>query len=339
MQQGTRVVMPRPFEVTVESYPIPEPGPGQVLIANEASGISAGTELAVYTGVHQWLTDPSRSWPRFPFVPGYSGVGRVLAVGAGVSALAPGQRVAYEARHETHGLVDMAARPLLAPVREELPAEVAAFAALARFPLAALVQSGPTIGQAVAVFGLGLIGQITLRLFAAAGAYPLIGLDPVARRRELAAAVPGAVALSPEQDDLRAALRAVNGGALPDLTVDATGVPNTVKAAMHAVADGGRVVMVGSPRGIAGDVDFYWDLHGRSIQLVGAHGSILGLEAREKFPYTRERAMRLLVHMLESGKLPLAEIVTHSAHGAEGKALYEGLLHQRDAFLGVAVRW
>lgn len=339
MQYGTRVVMPRPFEVEIEQYAVAEPGPGQVLILNEASAISPGTELAVYTGVHQWLGDPTRTWPRFPFVPGYSGVGRVAAVGSGVNSFAAGQRVIYEARHETHGLIDLAHRPLLAAVSDELPSHVAAFAALARFPLAALVQSGQILGQSVAVFGLGLIGQIALRLFAAAGAYPLIGIDPVAERRTMAAAVPGAVTLSPDQDDLRAALRAANGGALPDVTVDATGVPNTVKAAMSAVTDGGRVVMVGSPRGIAGDVDFYWDLHGRSIQLIGAHGSLLGPEAREKFPFTRDRAMRLLVHLLESGKLQLGDVVTHTTHGAQSKALYEGLLHQRGEFVGVAVSW
>jgi len=108
---------------------------------------------------------------------------------------------------------------------------------------------------------------------------------------------------------------------------------------MHVVTDGGKVVMVGSPRGIAGDVDFYWDLHGRSIQLIGAHGSAIGVEPREKFPFVRDRAMRLLVHLLESGKLRIDDIVTHHIHGTEIKAMYDGLLNQRDEFIGVAVHW
>jgi 2-desacetyl-2-hydroxyethyl bacteriochlorophyllide A dehydrogenase len=340
MNEATRAVMPRPYEIEIHSYPIPEPGPGQILVENEASAISAGTELAVYTGVHQWLNDPTRTWPRFPFTPGYSGVGRVVAIGAGVVAHAVGDRVIYDARHESHGLVDVAGgRALVAPIGASVPPQVAAFATLARFPLTALVQSGPIVGQSVAVFGLGLIGQIALRLYAAAGAYPLVGVDPVARRRAIAERTAGAVAVDAAVDDLRDALRLANGGALPDIVVDATGVPNAVNAAMHVVADGGKVVMVGSPRGIAGDVDFYWNLHGRSIQLIGAHGSAIGVEPREKFPFVRERAMRLLVHFIESGKLRIDDVITHYIHAAEIKAMYDGLLSQRDDFIGVAVHW
>ena len=76
---ATRAVMPTTYTITTETYEIGPAGPGQILVATEASAISAGTELAVYTGVHQWLHDPTRSWPKFPFVPGYSGVGRVVA--------------------------------------------------------------------------------------------------------------------------------------------------------------------------------------------------------------------------------------------------------------------
>jgi 2-desacetyl-2-hydroxyethyl bacteriochlorophyllide A dehydrogenase len=339
MAEGTRAVMPRPFEIEIQSYPIPAPGPGHILVENEASAISAGTELAVYTGVHQWLNDPTRTWPRFPFTPGYSGVGRVAALGEGVAGYLVGDRVIYEARHESHGLVDIAGRALAAPIGEQVPAKIAAFATLARFPLTALVQSGPIVGQSVAVFGLGMIGQIALRLYAAAGAYPLIGIDPEAQRRAIAEGAPGAVTIDPTAGNLREYLRAHNGGQMPDIVVDATGVPNTVNMAMRVVADGGKVVMVGSPRGVAGDVDFYWDLHGRSIQLIGAHGSAIGLDPREKFPFVRDRAMRLLAHFLESGKVSIDTIVTHHIHGSDIHAMYEGLLKKRDSHIGVAVHW
>ncbi len=340
MEQATRAVMPRPYEIEIQSYPIGEPGPGQILMTNEASAISAGTELAVYTGVHQWLNDPTRTWPRFPFTPGYSGVGRVAALGAGVTGYAVGDRLIYEARHESHGIInDANGKALIARLGDDIPAQIAAFATLARFPLTALVQSGPIVGQSVAVFGLGQIGQIALRLYAAAGAYPLFGIDPVAARRTAAERTPGVTAIDSQVPDLRAALREHNGGQLPDIVVDATGVPNVVNAAMEVVADGGKVVMVGSPRGVAGNVDFYWNLHGRSIQLIGAHGSAIGIDAREKFPFVRERALRLLVHFLESGKLKIDDLITHYVHGSEIQAMYDGLLKQTDTFISVAVHW
>jgi 2-desacetyl-2-hydroxyethyl bacteriochlorophyllide A dehydrogenase len=340
MQQGSRVVMPRPYEVTVETFEVPAPGPGQLLVETEASAISPGTELAVYTGVHQWLNDPTRTWPRFPFVPGYSAVGRVAGLGEGVEGFAVGDRLVWPGRHESHALLKPAdPRAAIWPIAASVPAPVAALALITRFPLTALVRAEQMLGQSVAVMGLGTIGQITLRLFSAAGAYPLIGVDPLGGRRVVAERTSGVATVDPSEGDLKQKRRAINGGALPDIVVDASGVPNVVRAAMSSVVDGGKVIMVGSPRGIAGEVDFYWDLHGRSISLIGAHGSAIGDEPREKFPFVRDRALRTIVHFLESGKLKIDDLITHHVHGAEAKPMYDGLLNQRDDFLAVTLHW
>jgi threonine dehydrogenase-like Zn-dependent dehydrogenase len=189
------------------------------------------------------------------------------------------------------------------------------------------------------VIGLGLIGQLTLRLFAAAGACPLIGVDPLPGRRALAEGLPGVATIDPDAGDLKSSLRTLNHGSLPDIVVDATGAPAAVRTAMAVVIDGGKVIMVGSPRGVAGDVDFYWDLHGRSISLIGAHGSAIGVEPREKFPFARERALRLIVHLLETRRLVLDDLLTHHVHTGELQHMYDGLLHRRDEFLGVTLHW
>lgn len=338
--QATQAMMPAPFEVGLETFSLSEPGPDQLLVETEASAISAGTELAIYTGIHQWLADPTRTWPKFPFVPGYSGVGRILATGKNCRQWHTGDRVIFAARHASHALIDVSnPQTVVWPINNDVPASVAACAVLMRFPLTALVRAESLLGQSVAVIGLGMIGQMTLRLFAAAGAHPLIGIDPLAGRRALAEGTPGVATLDPDAGDLKSALREINNGALPDIVVDATGAPAAVRTAMAVVADGGKVIMVGSPRGIAGDVDFYWDLHGRSISLIGAHGSAIGVEPREKFPFIRDRALRLLVHMLESGRVTLDDLITHHVHTGELRDMYEGLLHQREEFLGVTLHW
>ena len=336
-----RVVMPEPFKCNVEEADLPALKAGEALIKCEASAISAGTELAVYTGIHQWLNDPTRTWPRFPFVPGYSGVGRVLEVGAGVTRVKAGDRVIWPSQHASHAVVNVEdAHALIFPIKDDVPAHLAAFLGLARFPLSALVQSATIIGQCVAVMGLGTIGQITTRLYGAAGAHPIIGIDTVAARRARAAKAPGVIAtLDPTDPQLKDKLRALNFGKLPDIVVDATGFPQTVKTAMNIVQDGGRVVMVGSPRGIAGDVDFYWDLHGRSITLIGAHGSAIGWEPRDKFPFVVPRAMHLLVNLLETERIRLNDIVTHVADAEEAKEMYDGLLNDKEHFHAVAFRW
>jgi NADPH:quinone reductase-like Zn-dependent oxidoreductase len=108
--QAIRTVMPEPYTITVETYEIGDPEPNQVLVAAEASGVSPGTELAVYTGVHQWLKDPTRAWPKFPFVAGYSAVGRVLKAGSGVTRFKEGDRVIWPGRHESQARLPTSGR-------------------------------------------------------------------------------------------------------------------------------------------------------------------------------------------------------------------------------------
>src|SRR5207247_10456793 len=60
-----------------------------------------------------------------------------------------------------------------------------------------------------------------------------------------------------------------------EIVADATGVPDAIPTAMSLACDGGQVVVVGSPRGKAKDVNFYDDLHRRYIEVTGAHGNML----------------------------------------------------------------
>src|SRR5207244_3488294 len=80
-----QAVIVEPFRAEVREVELPAPAANQVLVATEASAISAGTELAVWTGTHQWLKDPSLPDWKFPFRPGYSAAGTIVAVlGLGV---------------------------------------------------------------------------------------------------------------------------------------------------------------------------------------------------------------------------------------------------------------
>ncbi len=82
--KARQVVITGPNAVSVREVEIPDPAPNQILVQTEASVISAGTELAVYTGTHQWLKDPNLPDWKFPFRPGYSAAGVVAAVGSAV---------------------------------------------------------------------------------------------------------------------------------------------------------------------------------------------------------------------------------------------------------------
>ena len=81
MPVARQATIVEPFKVEVREAMLPDPAANQILIAADYSAVSAGTELAVYTGTHQWLKDPNLPDWKFPFRPGYSAAGRVLKVG------------------------------------------------------------------------------------------------------------------------------------------------------------------------------------------------------------------------------------------------------------------
>ncbi len=132
------------------------PGPGQVTVEMVVSAISPGTERA------QWLRLPNAQ-PALPFRPGYSGVGRVLAVGAG-SRAAVGDLVAVP--RAPHASVATVPAGWVVPVPDGVPLEEAAQVYLAIISgygvrRAALPADGP-----VCVVGTGTIGALAARLAA-----------------------------------------------------------------------------------------------------------------------------------------------------------------------------
>jgi propanol-preferring alcohol dehydrogenase len=81
--------------LTIEEVPVPEPGPGQILVRVASSGV-CHTDLHAADG--DW---PVR--PKLPFIPGHEGVGHVAALGAGVTSLKEGDRVGVPWLHSACG--------------------------------------------------------------------------------------------------------------------------------------------------------------------------------------------------------------------------------------------
>ena len=109
--RARQVVIREPFEVEVREVDLPPPKDNQILVATEVSAVSPGTELAVYTGTHQWLKDPNLPDWKFPFPPGYSAAGSIVAVGSSVSGWQPGDRVSYPGNHASAELLTLGHEP------------------------------------------------------------------------------------------------------------------------------------------------------------------------------------------------------------------------------------
>ncbi len=337
-----QVVLLEPYKVAVREVELPPPAPNQVLVQTEVSAVSAGTELAVYTGTHQWLKDPSLPDWKFPFRPGYSAAGTVVAVGSDVPHWKPGDRVSYPGNHASAELLTLGhERGRLWRLPSGLDAEKAAIACIARYGFGAAVRVGITLGRSAAALGLGVIGQFALRCLIAAGAWPVVGIAAVAMRRTAALAAGADHVLDPSAGDVREQLAGVLGRRGAEVVADATGVPDAVPVAMSLACDGGQVVVVGSPRGKAKEVNFYDDLHRRYIEVTGAHGNMLFEPAHTRLAgaWDIDKAQTWLLAALASGRLNLEGLITHRIAPEDLGEAYEGLLKKKEQYLGVVLRW
>ena len=199
--------------VMVADVPIPVLRPGWVHVANRFSLISTGTERSTIESAERGLLEEARTSPdllrklthrvrrdglsstvgmmrqrldasRVDSLSGlgYSSAGVVVAVGSGVYGLAPGDRVACGgAGWASHAEIITVPRNLIAKVPSTVELDAAAYATVGAISMHAVRQADVNLGERVGVVGLGLVGQLTLRILAAAGCDPIgIDLDPAA---------------------------------------------------------------------------------------------------------------------------------------------------------------
>ena len=192
--------------------PAPQPDAGQVLVRTAYSVVSPGTEKLAMDFARKSLLAKARSRPDLvrqtarklvqegplatyravtnrldaPQALGYSCAGVVEAVGEGVSAFAPGDRVACAgAGHANHAEWNCVPENLVARVPEGVPLDQAAFATVGAIALQGLRLARPTLGEVAAVVGLGLIGQLAVQLLRANGCR-VLALDTDAQRAKQA---------------------------------------------------------------------------------------------------------------------------------------------------------
>lgn len=340
--QVRQAVITEPFQVGVRTVDLPDPAPNQILVEAHVSAVSPGTELAVYTGTHQWLKDPNLPDWKFPFRSGYSAAGVVVAVGSEVRICKPGDRVSYPGNHASHEMLTIGhERGRVWKMPDDLDFEKAALACILRYGMGGSIRAGITLGRSFAVLGLGMIGQSALRCALAAGAHPVVGIDSVAMRRDAAKAAGADLVLDPTDGGYVKELQSFLGARGAEIVADCTGVPAAVPTAMSLADNAGQVVIVGSPRGQAQNVNFYDDLHRRYIEVTGAHGNMLFEPAHHRLAgaWSIDKAQRWLLAGLAAGRIRLDKLITHRIQPEQLGEAYEGLLKNKEDYLCCVMKW
>lgn len=316
--------------------------PQGVIIEAEMSVISPGTELAIFSALAPGVKTPG-NWNSYPYRPGYGLVGRVLAVGAEVQRVQPGDRVFCFGKHASHQLYEMrSGKPMVAifKIPEEIPA---AQMVMLRMALVAIHAPQLTLchpGDTVAIFGLGVVGNLAAQLYQQAG-LRVIGLDPVASRCEAARRAGIEAVLDVPPAEQLAALRDLTNGHGAPVTVEAVGHSATVESAVAACADFGQVILLGSPRApYTSDLTrIFREIHLRWLTVRGALEWRLPPYAAFGVPDSVESNLERLMAALQSGYLNVEAVTSHTIAPQELLSTYQGLLNRKEEYLGAVIDW
>jgi threonine dehydrogenase-like Zn-dependent dehydrogenase len=318
-----------------------EPGPGEVIVRPRAVGI-CGSDFHLFAGE---LGD------EFPRIQGHEVGAVVETVGPECGrGLSPGDSVAlhplsacgrcYACRigrgnvcpnfsligiHSDGGLQEMLRMPesLVFPTRERRPA-VAALAEPLSIAVRTVNRARIQPGEHVAILGAGPIGQAIALLAAERGGHVLL-VDRIESRLALGAGLGAEVLTWTTAEDVIGHLREWSGGEGPEVVVDATGVPDAIRAGMDSVVSAGRLVLVGishhevSLRAfgfVEKELDVLGvscckrDEFGEAVAFVERHGDRLARLVTQEFPLERApEALRWAMdHPADAMKVVIGDI-------------------------------
>ncbi len=363
-------------KLSVADVPTPTLRDGGVLVRTRTSLISVGTEKMLIDLAKKSLAGKARARPdlvkkvlkklktegflatlrtvmgrlssSLPL--GYSAVGEIEAVGAGLEGVfRPGDRVACAgAGYANHAEFLFVPANLCVKMPKGLSDREGAFVTLGAIAMQGVRVADPRLGETVGVMGLGLLGQITVQLLRAAGCR-VLGLDLDERRVDQALAAGAEAGGVVGRDDAVALAHGMTGGQGLDAVViaAATSSSQPVALAGELLRKKGRVSVVG-----AVGMDIPRDSYYRKeldLRLSCSYGPGRYDPAYEEkgqdYPYsyvrwTEKRNMESFLDLAATGRLDLAPLVTHEYGIASAEEAY-AMLNDGGAasFMGILLNY
>lgn len=321
---GRRVVVRPDNRVAIESFTPRSPGRNEVLVETLCTLISAGTELG--------LQEETRTRDMYP---GYSNVGRIVALGEDVKDYVVGDVVLSLGNHASHVTVS-AAPPSLAPVPDSVPPEEASFGVLGSISMHGVRRARVELGEHVAVTGMGVVGQLALQLAALTGCESLIAADLSDFRLHVAESFGATHVINPQTGDFAEVVHRMTGGRGLDCIIEASGYPDPLPLLFDLARIGGRVILLGSIWHRKVEIDFM-PFHLKELTLLGVHQPKCPTTETPYFPWTQQYNRRQILKMIGDGRLKIRPLITHVLPFTEAGEAYRLLRHERDKALGIVL--
>lgn len=298
--------------LSIEELPVPEPGPGEVLVKIISTGV-CHTDLHAADG--DWPVKPTP-----PFIPGHEGAGIVAAVGPGVTHLKEGDAVGIawlhdacgccehcitgwetlcESQHNSGYSVDGSFAEYAianADYAARLPDGVD-FSAIAPILCAGvttykgLKETEAKPGQWVAISGVGGLGHIAIQ-YARAMGLKVVAVDVSPEKLALAKEMGAEIAVNAKDKDAVSTILEKTGGGVHGVLVTAVSPP-AFRQALGMVRRKGTVSLVGLPPG-----DFETPIFDVVLKRITLRGSIVGnrQDLAEALAFAAEGKVKAHIH-------------------------------------------
>ncbi|HNW81637.1 MAG TPA: bi-domain-containing oxidoreductase [bacterium] len=342
---------------------------GHILIETSTTLISAGTERMLVEFGKSGLIDKARSQPdrvkqvlekirtdglmptleavrsklEQPIPLGYSNVGKIIETAEDVHGFSVGDRVLNNGNHAEIVCVP---KNLCSKIPENVSDEEAAFTVIGAIALQGIRLVNPTIGETIAVTGLGLIGLVTVQILKTNGCR-VLGIDVDSSKCEMARSFGAETAdISKGQDPLDIAKSFSKGKGIDGVIITASTESNEpVSQAANMCRKRGRIVLVGVTGLNLSRADFYEKE--LSFQVSCSYGP--GRydpnyeQAGNDYPFgyirwTEQRNFEAVLEMLSNGSLDFKPLISHRFLFQEAQKAYSTLTSS-EKYLGIILNY
>ena len=302
---------------TVEDRPLEAK---EIRVRTLYSGISAGTEMTAYRGSNPYLSkqwdpknrlflpseSPSQPYPLSGW--GYEEVGEVIEIDPQVTTLKVGDIVYGTWGHRTHHILqEEYASQRIKP--DGLDPILAIYSHLGPIALNGILDANIHVGETVAIFGLGVLGQMIAQLARLSGAH-VLGVDMIEKRLALAKEL-GALedGFNPRDGSPAEKIKALTDGRGADVTIEVSGSARALNEAVRATAYSARVVALGFFQGEAQGLRLGEEFHHNRISLVCSQ--ISNVDPALSYRWDRIRLIHTIMDLQAKGSLNLHPVITH----------------------------
>ena len=333
---GRQIVFTDVNKAELWNFELREPKDNEVIVKTAYSTISNGTEKANITGcpdVSIYSTETVAHFPRFL---GYSSAGTVFKTGKNVKKFKIGDRVcSITGQHSSYNYF---AEENLVKVDDNVSLQEASMAYISTFPMAALRKTKLEIGESALIMGLGILGAFAVMFAKAAGATPVIAVDPVESRRELAEKLGADYVLDPTTSDFADTVKKLtNGGA--NVCVEVTGLGIGLNQALDCMAKFGRVALLGCTRDSDFTVDYYRKVHGPGISLIGAHTLARPNTESSQGLWSHTDDEKTYLNLIKYGRINAKDLISEVHSPTEAPQVFYRLATDRNFPIGVQFDW